>query len=191
MRIAIISDIHGNQVALEAVLQDLERQPAIDQLVIAGDLCLNGPCPRQVLEIVQELNCPVLQGNVDVEVVTQAPEKGEKKRRALITSPPCHFPSALLTPAAVIFSSCMPIHSMWRMPSFPMHPIAHWSISWVVWMPKLAPWLSGTCILLTRDNGGTCYLSTLAVVGFHVMKTTAPLMAFLAGKKAGRQRFVV
>lgn len=50
MRIAIISDIHGNQVALEAVLQDLERQPAIDQLVIAGDLCLNGPCPRQVLE---------------------------------------------------------------------------------------------------------------------------------------------
>ena len=80
MRIAIISDIHGNQVALEAVLQDLERQPAIDQLVIAGDLCLNGPCPRQVLEIVQELNCPVLQGNVDVEVVTQAPEKGEKKR---------------------------------------------------------------------------------------------------------------
>jgi len=80
MRIAIISDIHGNQVALEAVLQDLERQPAIDQLVIAGDLCLNGPCPRQVLEIVQELNCPVLQGNVDLEVVTQAPEKGEKKR---------------------------------------------------------------------------------------------------------------
>ena len=80
MRIAIISDIHGNQVALEAVLQDLERQPAIDQLVIAGDLCLNGPCPRQVLEIVQELNCPVLQGNVDMEVVTQAPEKGEKKR---------------------------------------------------------------------------------------------------------------
>ena len=80
MRIAIISDIHGNQVALEAVLQDLERQPAIDQLVIAGDLCLNGPCPRQALETVQELNCPVLQGNVDVEVVTQAPEKGEKKR---------------------------------------------------------------------------------------------------------------
>jgi len=31
MRIAIIFDIHGNQVALEAVLQDLERQPAIDQ----------------------------------------------------------------------------------------------------------------------------------------------------------------
>src|SRR6266581_3708134 len=80
MRIAIISDIHGNQLALEAVLQDLERQPAIDQLVVAGDLCLNGPCPREVLETVRGLHCPVLQGNVDEEVVTQAPDKGEKKR---------------------------------------------------------------------------------------------------------------
>ena len=80
MRIAVISDIHGNQLALEAVLQDLDRQPPVDQLVVAGDLCLNGPCPRQALEIVQGLNCPVLQGNVDLEVVTQAPDKGEKKR---------------------------------------------------------------------------------------------------------------
>jgi predicted phosphodiesterase len=80
MRIAVISDIHGNQLALETVLQDLDRQPPIDQLVVAGDLCLNGPCPRQALEIVQGLNCPVLQGNVDLEVVTQAPDKGEKKR---------------------------------------------------------------------------------------------------------------
>ena len=80
MRIAIISDIHGNQIALEAVLQDLHHQPSVDHLVIAGDLCLNGPCPREVLEIVQGLNCVVLQGNVDLEVVTQAPDKGAKKR---------------------------------------------------------------------------------------------------------------
>lgn len=80
MRIAIISDIHGNQLALEAVLQDLADQPAIDQTVIAGDLCLNGPYPREVLTTVQGLHCPVLQGNVDAEVVTAAPNKGEKKR---------------------------------------------------------------------------------------------------------------
>lgn len=80
MRVAVISDIHGNQIALEAVLQDLAQQPPVDQLVIAGDLCLNGPCPRQVLEMVQGLNCPVIQGNVDMEVVNEAPEKGPKKR---------------------------------------------------------------------------------------------------------------
>jgi|SRR5579883_2026192 predicted phosphodiesterase len=83
MRIAVISDIHGNQLALEAVLQDLERQPRCDQLVIAGDLCLNGPRPREVLQIVRGLRCPVIQGNVDLETVTQAPEKGEKKRNTV------------------------------------------------------------------------------------------------------------
>src|SRR5262245_49225490 len=80
MRVAVISDIHGNQLALEAVLDDLARQPRYDQLVIAGDLCLNGPRPQEVLQIVQRLGCPVIQGNVDLETVTQAPEKGEKKR---------------------------------------------------------------------------------------------------------------
>jgi putative phosphoesterase len=83
MRVAIISDIHGNQVALEAVLQDLERQPAVDHLVVAGDLCLNGPCPQEVLETVRGLHCPVLQGNVDFEVVNKAPGKGEKKRNTV------------------------------------------------------------------------------------------------------------
>jgi putative phosphoesterase len=84
MRVAIISDIHGNQVALDAVLQDLSQQPTIDQIVIAGDLCLNGPQPREVIQTLQELHCPVLQGNVDTDTVTGAPEKGAKKR-AIIT----------------------------------------------------------------------------------------------------------
>lgn len=83
MRIAVISDIHGNQLALEAVLRDLEGQPRCDQVVIAGDLCLNGPCPREVLRSVQNLHCPVIQGNVDLEMVTQAPEKGAKKRNTV------------------------------------------------------------------------------------------------------------
>ncbi len=80
MQIAVISDIHGNQLALEEVLHDLGQQPDVDQVVIAGDLCLNGPRPRQVLDIVQELDCPVIQGNVDIEVVNGAPGKGLKKR---------------------------------------------------------------------------------------------------------------
>lgn len=83
MRIAIVSDIHGNLLAFEAVLRDLATQPRYDQLIIAGDLCLNGPCPREVLALVQSLHCPVIQGNVDLETATQAPEKGEKKRSAV------------------------------------------------------------------------------------------------------------
>lgn len=82
MRIAILADIHGNQVALNAVLHDISQQPPVDSIVIAGDLCLNGPCPRQVLDTIQGLHCPVIQGNVDVDVVTVAP-KGTKKRNII------------------------------------------------------------------------------------------------------------
>ncbi|HEU0000629.1 MAG TPA: metallophosphoesterase family protein [Ktedonobacteraceae bacterium] len=80
MRIAVISDIHGNLTALEAVLQDLAQQPPVEHMVIAGDVCLNGPYPREALERVQALGCPVIQGNTDLEIVNQAPERGEKKR---------------------------------------------------------------------------------------------------------------
>lgn len=80
MRIAVISDIHGNQLAFEAVLRDLKTQPDCDELVIAGDLCLNGPRPREVLQMIRDVRCTVIQGNVDLETVTGVPEKGEKKR---------------------------------------------------------------------------------------------------------------
>jgi putative phosphoesterase len=80
MRVAIIADIHGNQIALEAVLADLARQPAVDQLVIAGDLCLNGPRPKEVLTIIQELHCPVVQGNVDAETAFDGSDMGPKKQ---------------------------------------------------------------------------------------------------------------
>lgn len=80
MRIAVISDIHGNQTALEATLDDLAQQPPVDQTIIAGDLCLNGPRPKEVLKIVNKLHCPVIRGNVDAEVVNEAPKKGSKKR---------------------------------------------------------------------------------------------------------------
>src|SRR5438270_13192943 len=82
MRVAILADIHGNQIALNSVLQDLSQQPPVDSIVIAGDLCLNGPCPRQVLDTIQGLQCPVIQGNVDVDVVTIAP-KSTKKRNII------------------------------------------------------------------------------------------------------------
>jgi predicted phosphodiesterase len=80
MRIAVISDVHGNQVALEAVLQDVEQQPGISQVIFAGDLCLNGPRPREVLAIIQELGCPVIQGNVDIDVIRPGQQKSAKKQ---------------------------------------------------------------------------------------------------------------
>ena len=84
MRIAVLSDIHGNQVALDAILEDLAHQAPIDQIIVAGDLCLNGPRPKEVLETLQSLHCPVIQGNTDLDIVNQTSKKGPKKQSVIV-----------------------------------------------------------------------------------------------------------
>jgi putative phosphoesterase len=64
MKIAIISDIHGNLVALDAVLADIERARP-DQIVCLGDIVVLGPQPREALARVRSLACPVVMGNTD------------------------------------------------------------------------------------------------------------------------------
>jgi putative phosphoesterase len=64
MRLAIISDIHGNLIALEAALADIERESP-DQIVCLGDVAELGPQPRQTVERLKPLNCPVVMGNTD------------------------------------------------------------------------------------------------------------------------------
>jgi len=64
MCLAVISDIHGNAVALDAVLQDLRREQ-IDQIVALGDMIQSGPQPAKVVQRLRELNCPVVMGNSD------------------------------------------------------------------------------------------------------------------------------
>ncbi len=70
MRLAIMSDVHGNLTALEAVLADIAGQGPFDALGVAGDLCEWGPRPREALTRVRELGCPVVQGNTDRNVIT-------------------------------------------------------------------------------------------------------------------------
>ncbi|HEY0606467.1 MAG TPA: metallophosphoesterase family protein [Herpetosiphonaceae bacterium] len=64
MRIGLISDIHGNYVALETVLADLQAQ-AVDQIVCLGDVAATGPQPHETVERLRALTCPVVMGNTD------------------------------------------------------------------------------------------------------------------------------
>lgn len=64
MRLALISDLHGNALALEAVLTDA-REAGFDELVCLGDVATLGPRPNAVLEGLRELRCPCLLGNHD------------------------------------------------------------------------------------------------------------------------------
>jgi predicted phosphodiesterase len=64
MRIALLSDIHGNLTALETVLQEL-TQEAIDQIICLGDVGALGPQPHEVVKRLRGLGCPVVLGNTD------------------------------------------------------------------------------------------------------------------------------
>lgn len=68
MRIAVISDIHGNYDALEAVLKDID-QNAIEQTYCLGDFVDYGPESERVRVIVQELNFPTVMGNHECALI--------------------------------------------------------------------------------------------------------------------------
>jgi predicted phosphodiesterase len=68
MRIAILSDIHGNYEALQAVLDDIDRS-AVDQLVSLGDNVGYGPDPQGVLETLAGLGVPSVVGNHEMGLV--------------------------------------------------------------------------------------------------------------------------
>ena len=64
MRLAVLSDIHGNLPALEAVLDDIGRR-SVDQIVNLGD-CASGPLwPRETLAGLIALQWPTVRGNHD------------------------------------------------------------------------------------------------------------------------------
>ncbi|GAC1391432.1 MAG: metallophosphoesterase family protein [Vulcanimicrobiaceae bacterium] len=65
MRIAIVSDIHGNLLALDACLADLQNQGGADIIVGAGDYCMDGPKPKKVLQRLIDIGAQCLRGNTD------------------------------------------------------------------------------------------------------------------------------
>lgn len=69
-RLAVLSDIHGNLAALEAVRKAIKKEKP-DAILVAGDHVLNGPEPIAVLDALQEMDADgalVVQGNTDVAV---------------------------------------------------------------------------------------------------------------------------
>lgn len=76
MRIAVLSDIHGNLLGLDACLADLESQGGADAIAIAGDLCLDGPKPKKVLQRLEEIGAACIRGNTDRYLSEDTP--GEK-----------------------------------------------------------------------------------------------------------------
>jgi putative phosphoesterase len=108
MRIAIVSDVHGNMAALEAVLADLaEVRP--DVVAHGGDLALGGPHAAEVVDRVRELGWPGVLGNTDIVLAgdDRIPELG----RGFI-GPPAVRSRELLGPERVAWLTSLPLE--WR-----------------------------------------------------------------------------
>lgn len=89
MRIAIISDTHGNCVALDSVLADLQQHP-VDTMVCLGDAIQGGPQPAELVARLRNLACPVVMGNADAFLLSGeedgneeiTPERMQRLRKA-------------------------------------------------------------------------------------------------------------
>ena len=69
MHIAVLSDIHGNCIALDKVLDDLQQEK-VDRLVCLGDAIQGGPQPAQVVARLRGLDCAIVMGNADSFLLT-------------------------------------------------------------------------------------------------------------------------
>jgi putative phosphoesterase len=71
-RLALISDLHGNLLAFEAVLGELE-EAGVEGIVCLGDVAA-GPQPRETVARLRCLNCPVVLGNWDTWMLDGMPD---------------------------------------------------------------------------------------------------------------------
>ena len=81
MRVGLISDIHGNLLALDAVLAELDRA-GVDRIVCLGDV-ESGPQANEALARVREVGCPVIMGNWDDISIHGLPEPTDELEEKL------------------------------------------------------------------------------------------------------------
>jgi predicted phosphodiesterase len=78
--LAIVSDVHGNLTALEAVIADIEGR-GVDRVVHGGDLAFAGCQPAEVIDRIRELGWPGVVGNTD-EMLWRPEELSVQERKA-------------------------------------------------------------------------------------------------------------
>jgi predicted phosphodiesterase len=76
MRYALISDIHANLPALEAVLADVDARPGVDAVHHLGDLVGYAPWPNEVVAMIRTREIGGVGGNYDTTVAAGAPHCG-------------------------------------------------------------------------------------------------------------------
>ena len=76
MRVGLVSDLHGNAIALEAVAADVEAA-GVDTVVCLGDALQGGAEPARTFALLRELGWPVVLGNADAFLVDASTAEGD------------------------------------------------------------------------------------------------------------------
>lgn len=82
MQIGVISDIHANKVALDAVFDDM---PPVDAVICAGDIVGYNPWPSACIDRIRERGIPTVMGNHDRLVATNRNFHGNSMAQAGVT----------------------------------------------------------------------------------------------------------
>jgi len=113
MRVGVISDIHANLPALEAVLDDM---PAVDELICLGDIVGYNPHPGPCVDLVRQECDHVVQGNHDREIRNPAAygsnpqaEAGLRYAEAELTDQQIEWLSTL--PERIVVDEFLTVHS--------------------------------------------------------------------------------
>ena len=83
VRIAVISDIHGNLMALDAVMSDVETQD-VDEVWCGGDIAFGGPWASECIARVREAGWTTVKGNTDIWVTGDPQPHTDPEARTLI-----------------------------------------------------------------------------------------------------------
>ncbi len=152
MKLALLSDIHGNAIALDAVLADVAAQGGVDRFVLAGDYCAIGPDPDGVMA--RLLCLPIaacVRGNTDHDLLQLTPEHKE----AIAESPLYNLDlmwtrGAISKPEWLAWLAALPIEQHLTLPD-------------------------GTRMLIVHASPGQC-----DGVGFHPRRSEAQMRESLA-----------
>ena len=119
MRVAIISDIHANYRALQAVLTDIDRQK-VDETISLGDNIGYGPEPEEVVQTLRKRGIPSIMGNHELGLADKGyfarlnpgPQKSLALNRELLSTESmtwlCDLPPLLIRHGARFIHGCPP-----------------------------------------------------------------------------------
>ncbi|MDD3150629.1 MAG: metallophosphoesterase family protein [Candidatus Gastranaerophilales bacterium] len=114
MKIAVLSDIHGNMEALEAVLKDITKRE-IKDIYICGDLAMAGSEPAKTIDFIRnelekKFNLNIIQGNTD-EMIAKLPvdKNSEMAKKNMIMTNALEYAQKVLNYEQKNFLASLPV----------------------------------------------------------------------------------